>query len=75
MGGFRIHVCAYRMAEFVSKAIDNASHGLTVQAAMQSLGLKEYASNCRVPILILLNSLLNSVGDFCPAVTEMSSQA
>ncbi|KAG5352565.1 hypothetical protein C0989_001783 [Termitomyces sp. Mn162] len=30
-----------RMAEFVTKSIDNLSHGLTVKKAMQSLGLKE----------------------------------
>ncbi|KAI0337147.1 hypothetical protein BDW22DRAFT_1410049 [Trametopsis cervina] len=29
------------MADFVTKAIDNASHGLTVQAAMEKLGLHE----------------------------------
>ncbi|PSR76803.1 hypothetical protein PHLCEN_2v8184 [Hermanssonia centrifuga] len=32
---------ALRMAEFVTKTIDNASHGLTVQAAMENLGLQE----------------------------------
>ncbi|KAI0085988.1 SNF2 family N-terminal domain-containing protein [Irpex rosettiformis] len=32
---------ALRMADFVSKTIDNASHGLSVQAAMESLGLKD----------------------------------
>lgn len=31
----------FRMADFVSRAIDNVSHGLTVRAAMDSLGLKE----------------------------------
>ncbi|KAG5716032.1 putative SWI/SNF-related matrix-associated actin-dependent regulator of chromatin subfamily A member 3-like 2, partial [Termitomyces sp. T112] len=30
-----------RMAEFVTKSIDNLSHGLTVKKAMQSLGLKD----------------------------------
>lgn len=29
------------MAEFVSRTIDNASHGLTVKKAMEDLGLKE----------------------------------
>ena len=29
------------MAEFVSKAIDNAAHGLSVQKAMQKLRLEE----------------------------------
>ncbi|KAI0743255.1 SNF2 family N-terminal domain-containing protein [Irpex lacteus] len=32
---------AVRMADFVSRAIDNVSHGLTVRAAMDSLGLKD----------------------------------
>ena len=30
------------MAEFVTKSIDNLSHGLTVKNAMETLGLKEY---------------------------------
>ncbi|KAG6810753.1 hypothetical protein H0H92_010462 [Tricholoma furcatifolium] len=33
-----------RMADFVTKSIDNLSHGLTVRKAMDSLGLKEYAA-------------------------------
>lgn len=33
------------MAEFVTRTIDNSSHGLTVQAAMDNLKLKEYASH------------------------------
>lgn len=31
-----------RMAEFVTKSIDNLSHGLTVRSAMKTLGLKEW---------------------------------
>lgn len=31
----------YRMAEFVTKTIDNSTHGLTVQSAMKNLGLQE----------------------------------
>lgn len=30
-----------RMAEFVTRAIDNVAHGLSVQLAMDNLGLKE----------------------------------
>jgi hypothetical protein len=33
------------MADFVTKSIDNLSHGLTVKNAMGSLGLKEYVSS------------------------------
>jgi hypothetical protein len=29
------------MAEFVTKSIDNLSHGLTVRDAMKNLGLRE----------------------------------
>ena len=32
---------AYRMAEFVSRGIDNSAKGLTTQKAMQKLGLQE----------------------------------
>jgi hypothetical protein len=31
-----------RLAEFVTKSIDNLSHGLTVKEAMKQLGLKKY---------------------------------
>lgn len=31
----------YRMAEFVTNSINNLSHGLTVQKAMEELGLRE----------------------------------
>lgn len=32
-----------RLAEFVTKTIDNSTHGLTVQKAMENLGLEECA--------------------------------
>jgi len=33
-----------RLAEFVTKSIDNLSHGLTVKEAMKQLGLKKYVA-------------------------------
>jgi len=30
------------MSEFVTKGINNASHGLTVKVAMEKIGMKEY---------------------------------
>jgi hypothetical protein len=45
-----------RMAEFVSKSIDNLSHGLTVKSAMEKLKLREYVFRMwfiHIPVLTM----------------------
>ena len=44
-----------RLAEFVTKSIDNLSHGLTVKDAMKQLGLKKYIARFIPAWSMLLN--------------------
>jgi hypothetical protein len=43
------------MAEFVSKSIDNLSHGLTVKGAMEKLKLREWVPVPSIYTLMLTN--------------------
>lgn len=49
-----------RLAEFVTKTIDNSTHGLTVQKAMENLGLEEYVQFRHLQSLFIVHSVLYS---------------
>ena len=49
-----------RLAEFVTKTIDNSTHGLTVQKAMENLGLEECVQFRRLQSLIVIHPVWSS---------------